>query len=138
MIFLTLDDVKNICFEYTKAHLTFDEPLPDFDTRYDDQLETALFSPQKSFGGKMMFPDIPSQAAVLFYEMIMLHPFMNGNKRMACISLMTFLSMNDLWIETTWKELYDIAITVARSQTTNREGLLSLLKSFIEKSVREF
>lgn len=138
MVFLTVDDVNNICFEYAKAHLAFDEPLPDFDTRYADQLETALFAPQKSFGGKMVFPDMSSQAAVLFYEMIMLHPFMNGNKRMACISMTTFLSMSDLWLEITWKELYDIAITVANSHTANREGMLGLLNSFIEKGLKEF
>lgn len=76
MVFLTTDDVKDICFEYAKAHLAYDEPLPDFETRFSDKLESAIFAPQKSIGGKFMYAGVSQQAAVLFYEMIKLHPFM--------------------------------------------------------------
>lgn len=138
MVFLTAEDVKNICFEYAKAHLAYDEPLPDFETRFGDKLESALFAPQKSIGGTLMHPGVPQQAAVLFYEMIKLHPFMNGNKRMGCVALTTFLAMNDHWLEVTWKELYDVAVTVASSQTAHREGVLSLLGGFIEQGLRKF
>jgi death-on-curing family protein len=138
MVFLTSDDVKNICFDYAKAHLAYDEPLPDFETRYVDKLESALHAPQTSIGGKFMFSSMSQQAAVLFYEMIKLHPFLNGNKRMGCVALTTFLAMNDHWLEVTWKELYDVAVTVANSQTAHREGVLSLLGSYIEKGLRKF
>lgn len=69
--------------------------------------------------------------------MIKQHPFLNGNKRIACVSLMVFLSLNDKWLTVTWRELYDIAITVASSQSDNREGLLKLLKEFIKNNLTE-
>ncbi|HBH46158.1 MAG: hypothetical protein A2445_03650 [Candidatus Jacksonbacteria bacterium RIFOXYC2_FULL_44_29] len=128
--FLTLDDVKNICYEYAKAHLTFDEPIPSFETRFANQLETALAAPQRS-----AYPTIHQQGAVLFYELIKLHPFLNGNKRIACVSLMVFLQLNDAWLKASWRELYDIAITVANSRTENREGLLRLLTDFIKNNL---
>ena len=61
--FLKLNDIKDICSEYTKAHLTYDEPIPSFDTRYPEKLETAIQSPQKTVDGKNIlrkkYPAIP-------------------------------------------------------------------------------
>ena len=135
--FLSEEDIKNICYEYAKAHLTYDEPIPSFGTKYADKLETALASPQKIISGKLIYPGLPEQTAVLFYEMIKLHPFMNGNKRIACVSLMAFLSLNGKWLKTDWQELYDIAVTVANSQTKNRSGILKLLNEFVRNTTVE-
>ncbi len=137
MVYLSVEDVKNICFEYAKAHLTYDEPLPSFETRYLDKLETALFAPQRTIGGTSVYPTMHAQAAVLFYEMVKLHPFLNGNKRIACVSLMTFLALNSMWIKTGWRKLYDIAVSVANSRTENREGILGLLTEFIKNNLEK-
>lgn len=131
--FLTLNDVKIICFEYAKSHLAYSEPLPSFETLYEGVLETALQAPQQFLYGEMMHKTLAQQAAVLFYEMCKLHPFVNGNKRMACVSLFVFLSLNEKWLPITWRELYDLALLVASSPTENREGMLGLLTEFIEK-----
>lgn len=129
--FLTLDDVKIICFEYAKSHLAYSEPLPSFETRYEGVLETALHAPQQSAYGEMMHKTLPEQAAVLFYEMCKLHPFVNGNKRMACVSLFVFLALNEKWLPISWRELYDLALLVASSPAENRQGMLGLLTEFI-------
>lgn len=135
--FLTLEDVRGICYVYAKAHLTHDEPIPSFDTRYPEKLETVLASPQTQIGGYFVHSSMSRQAAVLFYEMIKQHPFFNGNKRIACVSLMVFLSLNGTWLKTNWRELYDIAITVATSRSDNREGMLQLLTDFIQNNVEK-
>lgn len=130
--FLTLEDVKDVCYEYARARLSYDEPIPSFETRYPNALESALAAPQNQIGGVFAHANLAAQAAVLFYEMVKLHPFLNGNKRIACVSLLTFLSLNGFWLKTSWKELYDIAVTVAGSRTVNREGVRGLLTDFIE------
>ncbi|MBI2552818.1 type II toxin-antitoxin system death-on-curing family toxin [Candidatus Uhrbacteria bacterium] len=135
--FLTLEDIRDICYVYAKAHLTHDEPIPSFDTRYPEKLEAVLASPQTQIGGRFVHSSMSRQAAVLFYEMIKQHPFLNGNKRIACVSLMVFLSLNDMWLKTNWRELYDIAITVATSRSDNREGMLQLLTDFIQNNAIE-
>ncbi|TAL20221.1 type II toxin-antitoxin system death-on-curing family toxin [Patescibacteria group bacterium] len=137
MVYLTVEDIKNICFEYARAHLAYDEPLPSFETRFPNRLEAALAVLKQSFSGTPVYPKLSEQAAVLFYEMVKQHPFLNGNKRLACVSFMTFLSLNEKWVRTSWKSLYDIAVTVANSRTENREGVLSLLKEFIENNLYE-
>ncbi len=133
--FLILEHVRKICYEYAKSHLTYDEPIPSFDTRFPGKLEGCLQAPQQSHEGMLFYKTLPEQAAVLFYEMIKIHPFLNGNKRIAMVSLMTFLSLNGKWIHTSWRTLYDIAITVASSDPRNREGVLKLLKEFIKNNL---
>lgn len=133
--FLTLEDVRDICYVYAATHLTHNEPIPSFDTRYTEKLEAVLASPQTQIGGTLVHPSMSRQAAVLFYEIIKQHPFLNGNKRIACVSLMVFLSLNNAWLKTSWRELYDIAVTVATSRSDNREGVLQLLTDFIQNNV---
>jgi death on curing protein len=135
--FLTLVDVKDICFEYAKTHLSYDEPIPSFETRYPGKLEAALGSVQQTFEKKLVYNTLSHQAAILFYEMVKQHPFLNGNKRIACVSLMAFLSLNERWLNVSWRELYDIAITVASSRTENREGIIRLLIDFIQGNISQ-
>lgn len=135
--FLTLDDVRDICYVYARDYLTHDEPIPSFDSRFPEKLEAALHSPQTSVGGRQVYPLLSEQAAVLFYELIKQHPFLNGNKRIACVALMAFLSLNHKWLKTTWRELYDIAVTVAAAKSNNREGILRLLTDFVQNGIVE-
>lgn len=136
--FLTIEDIENICYEYAKAHLKHDEPIPSFNSRYPDKLETALFPPQKTFGNKLMYPTLEEQASVLFYSLNKLHPFENGNKRIASVSLFSFLLLNEKWLKVDWKELYDVAMIVAKSDPENREGIIKLLIDFIKNNIKDF
>jgi len=133
--FLNLKDIENICYEYAKAHLTYDEPIPSFGSRYAGKLEAILAMPEQTVGGKLAYPELYQQASILFYEMTKQHPFLNGNKRIACVSLLAFLALNNQWLKTTWKSLYDISVTVAGSKTENREGVLKLLNDFIVNNI---
>ncbi|MFH0987769.1 MAG: type II toxin-antitoxin system death-on-curing family toxin [Parcubacteria group bacterium] len=133
--FLNTDDIKNICFQYAETYLSYDEPIPCFESRYADKLDAILAMPQQMISNKFLYPTLPDQAAVLFYEMIKQHPLLNGNKRIACVALMVFLSLNGKWMNTGWKNLYDIAVTVASSQTDNRGGVLNLLVQFLAANI---
>ena len=137
MDYLTVEDVQRIRFKYAQAHLTYDEPLPSFDSRFPDKLEAALYAPQRMVGGTPVYPTLHEQSAALLYEMVKMHPFLNGNKRMACVSLMTFLAFNGKWVQTEWRKLYDIAVSVADSKTENREGILGLLTEFIKNNLED-
>lgn len=133
--FLELGHIEQICFEYARTRLAYDEPIPEFSSRFEGKLESALGAPQRTYDSKPLYEALERQAAVLFYEMVKLHPFQNGNKRIATVSLMAFLSLNDRWLKADWKELYDIAITVADSKPDHRDGVLRLLEEFIRNKI---
>lgn len=91
-VFLNINHVRDICFALAQEFLTFDEPIPSFETRFPDKLEAILNIPQQGTKNGLLYPTITEQAAVLFYSLVKEHPFLNGNKRLAVVSLLTFLS----------------------------------------------
>jgi death-on-curing protein len=51
--------------------------------RNKGSLESALFRPHQTFDGIDLYPDPISKAAALFESLIIDHPFVDGNKRIA-------------------------------------------------------
>jgi len=47
--YLSIRDVELICFQVVKELMKFDEPLPDFSTRYPNKLESILSLPKSGF-----------------------------------------------------------------------------------------
>lgn len=62
--------------------------------RDEGLLESALAQPQVTFGGQLLHPTIPAQAAAYLYHLAMNHPFIDGNKRTAFAVMDTFLRVN--------------------------------------------
>ncbi len=140
--FLTLEELKYV-YEYTIENYTYDEPLNSFDTANFNKLESALYAPQRQYFNHTLYPTLEEQASVLFYEIIKLHPFINGNKRVACVSLLTFLAINEFWIDMRWKELYALAQSVASSVSEDRiiiqEEIVKRIKNNIKRiSLEDF
>jgi len=52
-------------------------------------LESALFRPQTGY-----YSDLPETAAALFESLLMNHPFVDGNKRVAFFATDVFLRLN--------------------------------------------
>ena len=115
------DDFEFICFNLTREFLTFDEPIPDFSTRNTDLLESSLASPRHTFNKKLLYPSLEEQASVLFYSLIKNHPFVNGNKRIAVMTILVFLRINGKWLEIPPVSLYKLAIIVAKSESKDKD-----------------
>lgn len=58
--------------------------------------DSALHSPQASFGGQDFYPDLIDKAAVLACHLAWNHPLVDGNKRASWASLVMFLDLNDV------------------------------------------
>lgn len=71
---------------------------------------------------------ISEQAFILFYSLIKNHPFRNGNKRIAVIALLVFLSINGKWLEIKPRVLYEVALLVAESEAKERESIINTLR----------
>lgn len=134
--FLTLEELQYI-YEYTIDNYTYDEPLDPFNTANFNKLESALYSPKRQYFNVTLYPTLEIQASVLFYEIIKLHPFINGNKRVACVALLTFLAINEFWINMKWEVLYELAKNVAASDSQDRnmiqEEIVQIIKNNINR-----
>ena len=127
---LSLEEVEYLAHRLTQELMSFDEPLPEFSTRYKGKLESCLEQPFQTFDGEDLYPGLVNKAAVLFYLITKNHPFENGNKRMAVTTTLLFLFKNDHWLEIEPMVLYEIAIRVADSKPQEKDKIITILKDF--------
>jgi death-on-curing protein len=64
-------------------------------------LESAVATPQATFGGEFLHTSIPAMAAAYLFHLCQNHPFIDGNKRVGANAAITFLRMND------WEPTFD-------------------------------
>jgi len=57
-------------------------------------VESAVFQPQMTFGGKELYPTMQAKAAALCFSLVKNHPFVDGNKRVGHAAMETFLVLN--------------------------------------------
>jgi death-on-curing family protein len=91
-------------------------------------LESAVGRPFQSAFGEDAYPDIHQKAAALFHSLVANHPFSDGNKRTAVLSLSDFLLGNGQMPLFSVGQMYDLAIRMA----SYREQSVSHTKSFEE------
>lgn len=132
---LTIQQVEHISHSMAKKLMEWDEPIPDFGTRFPGILESCLKTPLQSFAGKYLYSTLEEKAAILFYLMIKNHPFQNGNKRIAVTSLLTFLFFNKKWLRIHNDDLYDLAVLVAGSKPVMKDGIVLAVRDVIKKSM---
>jgi len=128
---LTLQEVEYLAFRLARAHLSFDEAIPDFSTRFGHVLESSLLTPFQRFSGKSLYPALVSRAAILFYLMVKNHPFQNGNKRIAITTLLTFLYKNGKWLRVDIQEFYNFTVWVAQSPAELKDEVVMGIERFV-------
>jgi death-on-curing family protein len=135
---LSLNDIRCVAFEMAREMMSWNEPIPEFDTRYPNVLESCLATPFQTFNKKNLYKGLVEKAAILFYLLIKNHPFENGNKRIAVTSLFIFLYLNKKWIKTTNQELYNFALWVAISPPIAKDQVVEAIGNFIKKNISDF
>lgn len=110
---ITVREVEYTAFRMAQELLAYNEPIPDFSTRFPNILESCLATPFQTFSGKSLYPGLVSKASILFYLMVKNHPFQNGNKRIAMTTLFVLLHKNGKWLKVDTQELYNFTVWVA-------------------------
>ena len=129
---ISLAEVEYIAHRLAKEHLEFDEPIPDFSSRFTNILESCLAVPFQKFTRKDVYPGLISKSAILFYLMIKNHPFQNGNKRIAMTTLLIFLYKNKKWFKVDNQELYNFAVWVAQSPAKLKDSVIQGIEKFLK------
>ena len=134
---ISIAEVEYLAFRLAKEKLEFNEPIPDFSSRFSNILESCLAVPFQKFTKKDVYSGLTKKAAILFYLMIKNHPFQNGNKRIAVTTLFTFFRKNSKWLSVDNQELYNFAVWVASSPAEFQEEILAAAEKFIKKNLVE-
>ena len=132
---LTIVEVEYVAHQLARELMTWNEPIPEFGTRYPHILESCLGVPFQRFSGHVAYEGLVGKASILFYLMVKNHPFQNGNKRIAVTSLFVFLHLNKKWLLVDSGQLYNFAVWVAQSPSEVRDDVLSAIRTFIKKNM---
>lgn len=132
---LKLEEVKEEIYVLAKKLMTWDQPFPDFETRSPNILESCLAIPFQTFGKKDLYKGLIKKAAILFYLMNKNHPFFNGNKRMAVVTLLFFLEKNNKNIRVSSHEFYKFSLWVVESNPKLKNSVVKAIEEFLEKNM---
>ncbi|MFH1012124.1 MAG: type II toxin-antitoxin system death-on-curing family toxin [Candidatus Peregrinibacteria bacterium] len=135
---LTLKEVEYMAHHLAKKLMDWDEPIPDFSTRFPHKLESCIETPFMTYAKRSLYQGLEKKAAVLFYLLIKNHPFQNGNKRIAVTTLLVFLMKNKRWLNVSPQEFYNFAAWVAGSPADVKEETIKGIASFIRKHIEHF
>ncbi|OGI26205.1 MAG: hypothetical protein A3J76_01290 [Candidatus Moranbacteria bacterium RBG_13_45_13] len=129
---ITILEVEYVAHRLARETMKWDEPIPDFGSRFPGKLESCLAVPFQSFAGKFFYKGLVGKAAILFYLMVKNHPFENGNKRIAMTALFYFLRKNKKWLRVDNQELYNFAKWVAESNPKLKNETVAAIRKFLE------
>jgi death-on-curing protein len=128
---VTVLEVEYLAYSLAKKLMTWDEPIPEFSSRFPNILESCLATPFQIFNGASLYKGLIPKAAILFYLMIKNHPFQNGNKRIAVTTLLLFLSGNKKWVQVDQAQLYRFAKWVAESDSKVKDATVNAIEKFL-------
>lgn len=96
-------------------------------------LDMAVNQPQQEVFGEELYPTIYDKAAILAINLAKRHPFQNGNKRTALVSMITFLMMNGYTTSLTQAEAVQFILNITTS-TQAFDLLKEEVANFLETS----
>lgn len=94
-------------------------------------LDSAVAQPRMTFDGDDLYPTLVEKAVSLGFSLILNHPFIDGNKRVAHATMETFLLLNGYEIEATVDEQEQVILSIA-SGKMNRDEVIQWLKVHIK------
>lgn len=135
---INLADVEYVAFKLAQKFMEYNEPIPDFETRFPYKLESCIETPFQTFERKSLYKGLMGKSAILFYLMIKNHPFQNGNKRIAVTTLIFFLVQNGKWLSVSNHNIYEFAVKVAESKPENMNEIISSINFFIKENIEDY
>ena len=79
-------------------------------------LESAVGAIDQTFDGQELYPTLIEKAARLGYSLIANHAFVDGNKRIGMLVMLTFLALNGLEIDPAVDEVTRVGLAVASGE----------------------
>jgi len=89
-------------------------------------VEAAVFRPQSGY-----YDDIAEEAAALLESLLINHPFIDGNKRIAFAACDTFLRVNNHKLQATPVEMLDYMQDWIAAKENRYDAITSILREII-------
>jgi len=117
---LTEEEVEAIHWELVRDFAQDADPIDPPGVRTSDLLASAVFRQHTSLGEEAKYPTIEMAAAALFHAIVHDHPFFNGNKRTALVSMLVLLDENGIMPTCDEDELFQLVLRLAQHKLVPR------------------
>ncbi|MET7487183.1 type II toxin-antitoxin system death-on-curing family toxin [Streptomyces sp. NPDC005538] len=111
---LSSADIRRIHDALVEDFRVSKDPIDPPGVRDNNLLESAAFRPGTSLGGERKYSTVELAGAALLHSIIHNHPFHNGNKRTALVSVLAFLDRNNVLLTCTESDLFKLVLKVAQ------------------------
>jgi len=95
-------------------------------------LESAVASPEASYGGDYLHGTLPEMAAAYLFHLAQNHAFVDGNKRVAAATMIMFVYLNERDFACDENELVELTMGVASGKTTKAEVAVFLAARIVD------
>ncbi len=92
----------------------------DSGLRDEGLLISAIKQCEQTFGGVELYPTVLEKAAVLGHSLIANHAFVDGNKRIGMLLMLTFLKINGYEFSVSSEDIADAGFATARGDLTRQ------------------
>ncbi|MFB7369109.1 type II toxin-antitoxin system death-on-curing family toxin [Streptomyces sp. NPDC056222] len=128
----------------TCVYLSAEDVLVIAEHAVDDQtvvvrdaglLESAVHRPSAAMFGEEAYPDLIDKAAALLQSLAINRPFIDGNKRTAWLSCVTFLAMNGVQLRPDVDAAERLVIAVATGEFDEVKVISHVLRDLLPTDV---
>lgn len=96
--------------------------------RDEGLLDSAINAPLQSFDGNDFFPTVTDKAVRLCVGLVKNHPFIDGNKRIGALALLTILDLNKYQFKSNSTELSSVILDFAAGKIDDNYLLQWVMK----------
>jgi prophage maintenance system killer protein len=107
------------------------EASPLFGNEREHGLAGILGNIEQTFGGELLYPTVEEKAANLLYFVIKDHPFTDGNKRIACLLFIAYLSLQGTQFNLNDNGMIALALLTAESSPAQKDLMVRLITNLI-------
>lgn len=117
---LNTPEVEAIHWELVQDFATDSDPIDPPGVRSQQLLESAVYRQHTALGSERKYPTAEMVAAALFHSLVHDHPFHNGNKRTALVSMLVLLDENGLAPTCNEDELFQLVLRLSQHNVVPR------------------
>ncbi|MCI2957117.1 type II toxin-antitoxin system death-on-curing family toxin [Agromyces atrinae] len=110
---LTPEEIEAIHFQIADDFRGTPDPIAPAGVRSAALLDSAAGRSSTGMSGFLKYPTAEMAAAALMHSVIHNHPFYNGNKRTALVSMLAFLDENGLMLNTSQTDVFKWTVRIA-------------------------
>lgn len=132
--YLTPELWLELCMEYAQKQYKYDEPIPDITEEGFFAIKGCLENIRFEY-----YPTFEDKGAMLFYSICSAQHLTNGNKRLAIVTLSTFLTINKKSLDCPQEILHIFAVGIgALSQHSSSSSRHEVAKKATKELLKRF